>query len=145
MTCLNKSTGFSLVELIISISIIALLAGMAVPALNRVVEKQALSSYAHQLAGDIRYVRHRKINRENYSITLKKKSYEIIKENAILEIINAPKGIYYDGPNNKKIEFSYSGATAGEGMTIRLLDSYGDGYEIRITPVTGRVRIYPNP
>ena len=137
----RRESGFTLLELIIALSIIAVLAGIATPAVDRIVERQALAAYAQQLTGDIRYVRQRKMNGDNFSITLKKHSYQVITDSVIIDAINAPDGIYYAG-NNRKIKFSYTGATAGEGMTILLFNSYGDLRKITITPVTGRVKIY---
>ena len=54
---INKAKGFSLMELMIVIGIIAILAAIAIPQYNIFTYNNALKSAARDLAGDIQLIR----------------------------------------------------------------------------------------
>ncbi len=142
----NKN-GFTLIELIITLCILALLLGLAYPSFDKVIERQALASYSRQLAGDIRYVRHRNINGNTMiRIHLTNDRYTIRQGLTILEAKEAPRGVSFLNEIGSYLSFSAHGVPIGMGATtIRLTNSYGHIYEVIIAVNTGRVRFQPHP
>jgi prepilin-type N-terminal cleavage/methylation domain-containing protein len=143
----RRTAGFTLIELMISIAILGLLFGLALPSLNRVVEKQALMSYSKQLAGDLRYVRQKNINGNlALQIQLAKNKYTIREGIRVIDVKQAPQGINFLDKFSSFIHFNAHGVPIGVGATtLRLKNSCGDIYEVIIMVNTGRVRVQPKP
>lgn len=60
---LTKSLGFTLVELIITISIAAILAGIAIPSFNSIIQSTQLTTYANELVASLNLARSEAVKR----------------------------------------------------------------------------------
>lgn len=60
---MNKQSGFTLVETIVVVAIIAIVMSYAVPAYNRFVAQNKVQSFAYALAADLQYARSEAIRR----------------------------------------------------------------------------------
>lgn len=138
--------GFTLIELIVVIVILAILVGIAVPVVNQTVERHKVAAYARELASDIRLVRHKNINGESMvRIQLLGDRYVIRRGMEILEIKDAPSGVRFLGTLGSQIYFSGTGVPLGMGAnTIHIINSYGNIYEVTIMVATGRVQVRAN-
>ncbi len=151
---LPNQKGFTLLETLIVLAIIALLVSITVPTLSRTLAKQSLASFAHQLAGDIRYVRQRNINGDIHTelkLQITTNEYLLVesvgsaKSTVVVERKRAPAGVSF--PHNeirKTISFSGIGAPNEGGTTIHITNTHGDKYRVTITPATGRVQVFRN-
>ncbi len=142
----NRKAGFTFIELIITISILAVFTGIVVPKVGRFIEKQSLAVYAREFAGDIRYVRQMGIIRTSedpsYLIKWGKDNYMICKNTAAVKVNKAPANISFLNSTYNETHFSTLGAPSN-ACTIQIQNSYGDIYNVYIVPHTGRVRYEP--
>ena len=145
---LQNQKGFTLLEILVVLAIIALLASITVPTLSRTLAKQSLSSFARQLAGDIRYVRHRNINGDTgLKLRISTNEYMLEKNTKVVERKRAPTGVSFPYKKiTKTISFRsiggpLPGAPRGGGTTIHIENTHGDKYRVRILLATGRVRV----
>lgn len=60
---LTKNLGFTLVELIITISIAAILAGIAIPGFNSIIQSTQLTTYANELVTSLNLARSEAVKR----------------------------------------------------------------------------------
>lgn len=145
----NGKKGFTLIELILVLFILGLVTGLALPVVNRAVERFSTIAFSKQLAADIRHVRLRNINGEASPfvyIYLEEDKYIIRKEGVIEKTIQAPDGVRLSLKGfSMIIYFTALGVPSGEGATtIEVVNSYGHIYQVIIMVNTGRVRVQPH-
>ncbi len=147
MQIFKKQDGFTFLELLVVLSIIIVILGVAVPTFAKTLERQALASFSKQLAGDIRYVRQMNTNGNLLMrIQISNNRYIIREGIKVIEIKTAPKGVRFMNELALFIHFNALGVPIGAGATtINLTNSYGHIYQVIITVHTGRVRFQPHP
>lgn len=142
----NRDRGYTLIELILVIAIMAILFTISFPNFTRILSQYQLKSTANQLISDMRWVRQESIYGRSGMVKMyfeRDKNYYAIdegtKRRAKREL---PKGIYFhDVPlNNSQLTFTLIGAPSEAG-TIVLKNSYGASCHIYFMPSTGRIRI----
>jgi|LGVE01.1.fsa_nt_gb type IV fimbrial biogenesis protein FimT len=131
---LNKQSGFTLIELIVIIAIVAVLAGIAVPNFLSYIPKSRLNGAARQVMGDLMAARMKAV-KENTTVTVAwvtDRKYKISTEEKTINYSDVTIGSFTD------ISF-YSRGTAW-GATITLTNSAGSTKDVKVH-LTGRVKI----
>ncbi len=143
----RSSKGLTLIELVIVVTILGILMGLATPIINKVVERHAVTAYAREFASDIRLIRQTNIHGDTtVKIQILGDKYVIKRGTKVIETKNAPSGVRFLDRYGSEIFFSGYGVPLGLGAaTIDITNSYGNIYEVIIMVNTGRVRIRPHP
>lgn len=69
----HRQTGFNLIEIMMTLTIVAIMVGIGLPSLNTSLDRRALASQADRLARSINYARSKAVN-EQLSVGLEAKS-----------------------------------------------------------------------
>lgn len=145
--------GFSLLELLVVLAIMALLTAMSAPAISGYLKGARLKGGARQIASTLRMARQLAItNRAVYSvdfITAANQFYVNDGINVVDEIRTLPETITYsswtitdsDSDDNLDAEFTPRGSYVGSSASISIINTAGDTRQITITNTTGRVKV----
>lgn len=145
--------GFTLVELLAVIGIIAILAFLALPRYNVVYKEQSLYTAARQLAVDVRYARATAVeSTSKVTVNVQANRYDISSEipGIAAKSENLPAGIQVENPGALSFDalgnpVDASGNPIPALYTFNLKDIRGQYYYVKITPVTGKVTVDHNP
>lgn len=148
--------GFSLIELLLVLLLMAILLAVAMPLGERSVARFNLTGAARQMAADIRMYQQVVISSEDDSNTYQiifdpsKHRYQFQKNTLIIKTINLPGTVQIANTNfpvhNNQLRFSIQGRPKDGGGTITLLDQVtGEFYYVIVAAITGRVRISTEP
>lgn len=143
--------GFSLIELIITVSILGIMAVATIPFAFEEMGKSNLEQAARILAGDIRYGESKALAEQSstfkiHFISADNEYWKYFDKNNPnrFERIVLPEGITMSsavfGSNIPKVYFNARGSVT-MGGSISLTDSHGNWTFVRVSPVTGRVRV----
>jgi prepilin-type N-terminal cleavage/methylation domain-containing protein len=142
--------GFTLIELVVTLSIIAVLSCIVVPFSFGAVMKNELKTAARMIASDIRYGENKALTEQysSYKITFVPTSNEyrkyFDKKNINnYERVEMPPRIKMSSAvfgTEQKLYFNSKGSVL-VGGSVTLTDGRGNWAFVRVTPVTGRVRI----
>jgi general secretion pathway protein H len=141
--------GFTLIEMVCVLAIIALLAAIALPRLPHGTTRQQLEAYAIEVATALKSDRLAAI-RDRRQITMEiDASTRSLRSGASGSLIQLPDDVVFDAllPNRcndkpafSSISFFASGMSCGGTIA---LTRYGTGYEIRVNWLTGGVDVVP--
>ncbi|NLO21544.1 MAG: prepilin-type N-terminal cleavage/methylation domain-containing protein [Syntrophomonadaceae bacterium] len=147
---MSRHKGFTLIELMVVLLILALTLSLAWPQLNRPYQRYALNSSATQLAWTLREARSEamfkgRISSVRFYVSLNR--YRSDKQSYYLV-----KGIQYGGiptfPSRigsiPVCSFNATGAPAGGG-TVVLKNQLNDKKYIIVNPIVGKVRVSDKP
>jgi prepilin-type N-terminal cleavage/methylation domain-containing protein len=145
-----REQGFTVIEVVLVVTIISLLTSLVTPALNRTVARFELATSARELGGYIRYVQQRAINGESTNVYLifnpVNGSYTLRKLMTIEKMVFLPRGISLGLPReNYSVSFAIDGGPSNCAGTITMQNSYGDKYFIKVLVATGKVVISTIP
>ena len=136
--------GFSLIELVLVLFIIALVAGLVLPAVGRGVETLQLRAEVGAFSAFLRYAREQAITkREAQEVTIKPEAHLLTLRAAGSETPRASRklspriAISADAPSGNSITFSPRGVSTGGSFRLTAPD--GRAYWVRVDPLTGRV------
>ncbi|MDD5258577.1 MAG: prepilin-type N-terminal cleavage/methylation domain-containing protein [bacterium] len=150
---LNKLAGFTLIEISIVVTIIAILLVVAMPTLSKMYAGTQLRTDTQDLAETLRYAYQAAVNRQNkYKIYCDQSSgsyrleqelpgigFQEIKTSLIKDRILS-NGVYF-----KKLSrpyfFVYPNGSA-DNMDVQLANEVGDIYTIKFNGLTGRVEVF---
>jgi len=144
---IRKKQGFTLIEIVLVVTIIGLLTALISPELGRTVTRFELVTSARELGGYIRYVQQRAINGESTNITLLfnpvNNSYSLKKMTVVEKTINLPEGVsFFALPRQGyAVCFTIDGNPSNCSGTIVIQSRYSEKYYVKVLPATGKVVI----
>jgi len=143
----DKSRGFTLLEMVITIAILGILLTVAVPSLHQPLARYRLKSAGAQLASDLRWLRHQSIYGKAFVVNIVFDKYHnsyMIRDGAKAVVQRTlPPGIVMAelGLQQNPFSFTLSGAPSGGGGRIGLKNEYGERCYIHVMPSSGRIRV----
>jgi general secretion pathway protein H len=140
----SQTRGFTLIELILVLALIALLAGLTLPAVGRGVDALQVRAEVGSFAAFLRYAREQAITRrEAQEVTINPDAHLLTLRAAGAESSRATRrlspriSITADSPTGLTITFSPGGVSTGG--SFRLVGPDGRAYRVSVNPLTGRV------
>ncbi|MBR1175261.1 prepilin-type N-terminal cleavage/methylation domain-containing protein [Bradyrhizobium sp. KB893862 SZCCT0404] len=139
--------GFTLLEMVCAIALIAMIAALLLPYLPRQTSRVRLMAYALEAATLLRDDRNAAIVRRTNVATLVDASLRAIRSGASGKIIRIPADVRFDAllpeschrrPALSSIDFFADGMSCGGAIALTRLDTT---YEIRVNWLTGRADI----
>ena len=143
----EKQRGFTLLEMVCVIALIAMLAAVLLPFIPRQTSRARLQAYALEAATLLKDDRNAAIARRTDVSTLVDAPSRAIRSGASGQIIRIPADVRFDAllpqschrrPAISSINFFADGMSCGGAITLARLDV---AYEIRVNWLTGRVEI----
>jgi general secretion pathway protein H len=140
-------SGFTLLETVCVIAILATLAAIVIPALPRGTSRARLESYAIEAAALLKADHDAAIRRSTQIVTQVNAASRYIRSGATDRVVNIPSDVDFDAllaarcdkyPARSTIHFFASGMSCGGVIALTRL---GFGYQIRVNWLTGGVEI----
>lgn len=151
---MDDHRGFTLIELMCFIAVLAILSLIAVPEVMGSIDKWILDSTARQIAEDIRWTQHLAITgciSHNFDLNISNRSYRIrsailsdptIKTVEFNPNIASISSTFKSQGNYKRLSFSSTGIPAQTGSIV-LTSKKDKEVTITVAVGTGRVAIKP--
>jgi len=148
----NRNKGYTLIELMVVVGIIALLLGLSLNGLNNLIQWSKLNTAAALLSSELKNTQsmafyegiYYKIDfwesLDRYRIYKQKEVYYEVYKDIQLEDIDLFNTNYTDD----KVYF-YPNGVPSMGGTVTLKNKIGKVLYVIMTPVTARVRVSPEP
>ena len=149
MIDVRSQNGFTLLETVCVLAIVALLAAVLLPAFPRGTSRQRLEAYAVATASLLTADRNAAVRRQMQVSTDVDASARSVRSGATGRAVKIPGDVVFDvvlpkfcnhRPAFSTVEFLPSGMSCGGSI---LLTRPGAGYEIRVNWLTGAVEIVP--
>jgi general secretion pathway protein H len=149
MTERPAESGFTLLETICVLAVIAMLAAIVLPAIPHATSRTALEAYALKTAALLRSDRNAAIRNGSTVQTELNKSSGTIRSGASGQVLQLPGDVTFNAivatqcgghANGPAIEFLPSGMSCGGTI---FLSRPGTGFEVRITWLTGGIEVVP--
>jgi general secretion pathway protein H len=148
----SREGGFTLLEIVCVIAMLALLAAVAMPLLPHGTSRARLESYAIATAALLKDDHKAALQRQAPITTDVNAMARMVRSGATGRIVHVPDDVVFDvllparcghDRAGSTIQFFSSGMSCGGVITLRRL---GSGYEVRVNWLTGGVEIVPiNP
>lgn len=145
----RRDAGFTLLEIVCVLAIVALLAGLVLPAIPRETSRPRLEAYAIEAASLLVADRNAAIRRHTAIATALDSQSRTIVSGSGAGLVQFPRDVAFDAllaqtcdgrPAGATIAFFPNGMSCGGTVGLR----HGDaGYEIRVNWLTGGVEIAP--
>ena len=139
-----KARGFTLIELVLVIFVVALVAGLALPAVGRGFDTLQLRAEVAAFSAFLRYAREQAITRrEAQEVGVNPHAHLLTLKAAGTEGARASRrfspriAITADSPTGLSITFTPRGLSSGG--SFRLVGADGQAYRVQVDPLTGRV------
>lgn len=147
-----KKKGFTLIELVIVISIMAILTGIGIPTFQNLLDKNKLNSALNQVEADLRKAQTMaKASGADYEVLFipDKNVYYIYEHRStstakLKETITLPEvvKIYTNtAPDNKIVYYGAYATSETTGGTITFKTSRGNTGKVIVATITGRISI----
>jgi len=144
----NRTKGFTLIELMVVVGIIALLLGLSLNGLNNLIQWNKLNIAAAILSSELKTAQSKAFYEGVYYKlqfwpTLDR--YRIYRQTELIQdIILADIDLFNTNFTNNKV-FFYPSGVPSMGGTVTLKNKKGKILYVIMTPVTARVRVSPEP
>jgi general secretion pathway protein H len=141
--------GFTLLEVVCALAILAIIAALIPPGLSRSTSRPRLESYAIAMAGLLKADRNAAVRRSVAIATEVDAKSRFVRSGATGRLIRVPNDVNFDALLSRRcgeqetgpaIRFFPSGMSCGGVIALTRLDY---GYEIRVNWLTGEVEIVP--
>jgi general secretion pathway protein H len=142
--------GFTLLEMVCVLGIIALLAAVLLPLIPRETSRSRLQAYALQAATLLKADRNAAVRNQTSVATVVDAQARAIRSGASRDAIRIPDDVRFDAllPQTCRqqaalstISFFANGTSCGGTIALTRFDT---GYEIRVNWLTGRIEIVPH-
>ena len=139
--------GFTLLEMVCVVAVIAMLAAVLLPLIPRQTSRSRLEAYAVQTATLLKADRSAAIRRRSDVAPLVDATTRSIHSGATAAVISIPEDVHFDAllPQTCRqraalstISFFADGMSCGGTIALSRLDT---GYEVRVNWLTGRIEI----
>jgi general secretion pathway protein H len=139
--------GFTLLEMVCVLALIAMLAAVLLPFIPRDTSRSRLQAYALQAATLLKADRTAAIRRQTDVTTLVDAGMRSIRSGSTADVIRIPDDVHFDAllPQTcnqravfSTISFFANGMSCGGTIALSRLDM---GYEVRVNWLTGRIEI----
>jgi general secretion pathway protein H len=147
MSAADREAGFTLIEVVCVLAIVALLAALIVPALPRATSQARLAGYAVDVAALLKGDRNAAIRNHTMVSTLLDADRRTVRSGYRAAAVEVPADVEFsallaqrcaDRIVGSTIDFFPSGASCGGAIAI---SRQGVGYQIRVNWLTGGVEI----
>jgi general secretion pathway protein H len=144
---MRRADGFTLVEVVCALAIIALIAALVLPAIPRATSHAGLEAYALEVATLLTADRNAAIRRRTEIATVLDASGRVIRSGAGADRIQLPRDVAFDALlaqtcNGRKagatIDFFPSGMSCGGTIELRRGDA---GFQVRVNWLTGGAEV----
>ena len=143
----GPEAGFTLLEMVCALAIVALLAAVLLPAIPRQTSRPRLEAYAIETAALLKADRNAAIRRRLEVTTQVDAPSRSLRSGASGQTVHVPEDVRFETllPRNcdnrpvvASISFFASGMSCGGVIVLTKLDA---GYEIRVNWLTGRIEV----
>jgi len=145
----RSERGFTLIEVVCTLAIIALLAAIVVPVLPRGTSRAGLEAYAVETAALLKADRNAAMRRRTQIVTDVNAQTRAIRSGSTGRVVRLPNDVTFDAAlastcNQRRagetIRFFASGMSCGGVLAFTRL---GVGYQVRVNWLTGGVEVVP--
>lgn len=149
MTRTGTEGGFTLLEVVCVVAIIAMMAAVLLPRMPRGTSRPRLEAYAIEIASLLKADRNAAIRRRGPIATEVSTHSRLIRSGATGKTVRIPEDITYQATlpqrcnqrvASSRIDFFASGMSCGGAL---MLTRYGVGYEVRVNWLMGGVEVVP--
>jgi type IV fimbrial biogenesis protein FimT len=155
-----RTSGFTLIELIAAIALLAIVTGLAVPAFTDLAQKQRIDSTANELVAHLNLARLHAVTRREVTLMCPSsdgircndrnrwedgwivfrdpdRNRRIDAEADLLRVGSPSKGILVDSAGRFRVRYQPDGTAGGSNLTLKICD--------RVRPERARAVIVSNP
>jgi len=145
----DARAGFTLIEVVCVLAIVALLAALVLPAIPRATSQERLAGYAVEVAALLKGDRNAAIRRRAQVATSLDSERRIVISGSNASVVEIPADVTFEALLAQRcgdrrvgatIDFFPSGSSCGGVIAIA---RQGVGYQIRVNWLTGGVEVVP--
>jgi len=144
----NRNKGYTLIEFMVVLGIIALLLGISVSGLNNLIQWSKLNRTAALLSSQLKNAQSQAFYRGTYykiDFWESLNRYRIYKQTELTEEVTLKDIDLFNTNFTDDNVYFYPSGVPGQGGTVTLKNNQGNTLYVIMTPVTAKVRISTEP